>query len=325
MRVEHKEKVPMTEATMMNEVASDIPAELDPQGLRRAGVEPYAQPVGELEEGQSPPSEWFPNEPLLIDVSKYQGQIDFVQLAQNPSPSKVEAVIARATLGTSWTDGTFRRNLDGAMEHIGVAGAYMVLHPGADARQQVDHFLRFTGGNYGNLPVSVDVELDHGQPKRVITDTLVEVLRYLRQATGKLPIIYTANWFWAPHVFHTPSLWELYKHRLWVAHYGNTPFAPTLPEPWRTWGGDGHLIHQYSSTGRLRGIPPATDVDLNRLNGNLTLLHKLAGIVHGGEVITDGGGNGTGPEDDVSIRSFEERIAALEARVQALEAHHTDD
>ncbi|MEZ4634245.1 MAG: GH25 family lysozyme [Caldilineaceae bacterium] len=89
-----------------------------------------------------------------------KGQINFQQLAQNQAPNKVEAVIARATLGSSWTDLTFRRNIDGALEHIGIAGAYMVLHPGTDPRLQVDHFLRFTGGNYGNLPVAVDVELD---------------------------------------------------------------------------------------------------------------------------------------------------------------------
>ncbi|MEZ4832864.1 MAG: glycoside hydrolase family 25 protein [Caldilineaceae bacterium] len=175
-------------------------------------------------------------------MSRYQGQINFQQLAQNQAPNKVEAVIARATLGSSWTDLTFRRNIDGALEHIGIAGAYMVLHPGTDPRLQVDHFLRFTGGNYGNLPVAVDVELDLGQPRNVITDSLIGVLRYLRQATGKLPIIYTADWFWRPHLFHTSSLWEPYKNRLWVAHYGNLPFAPTLPEPWRSWGGNGHLI-----------------------------------------------------------------------------------
>lgn len=291
---------------------NEIPLEIDPQGLRVAGTEPYSQPIGELEEGEGSPIEWFPNEPLVIDVSRYQGTINFAQLKQNQPPNKVEAVIARATMGASFSDPTFRHNLDGAMEHIGVAGAYLVLHPGTDPRSQVDHFLRFTGGNYGNLPVALDVELDLGQSKAVITDAIVETLRYLRQATGKVPIIYTANWFWGPNVYHTSSLWEPYKNRLWVAHYWHKPFVPTLPEPWRSWGGDGHLVHQYSETGRLDGIPTENRVDLNRFNGDITLLHQIAGLI-------DVDDDNPDAADDTQLLTFDERLRQLESRVKRLE------
>jgi lysozyme len=250
-----------------------------------------------------------------LDVSRFQGEISFSQLATSSGVNEVHGVIARATIGVHGVDATFRRNLDGALNHFGIAGAYMVLHPGSSPRAQVDHFLQFTQGQYGNLPVAVDAELALGQSKSVITNTLLEVLQLLREATGKLPIIYTAQWFWGPNVHHTPALWQSYKHRLWVAHYRNpiSFFSPILPEPWRSWGGDGHLLHQYTDQGRLPGVT-ANTVDLNRFNGSLNLLKQLAGLAP----ISDDAEPIVGPVSPVQP-PLETRVTRLEERVTALE------
>ena len=291
----------MTNVQPALQLESDAPLELDPQAMRLQGIEPYSQPVIE------PTDEAAPTEPLLIDVSRYQGQIDFAKLATNEPPNQVRAVISRATVGTLYGDPTFRHNLDGAMTHIGIAGAYLVIHPDSDAKRHVDNFLRHTGGKYGNLPVAVDVELALGQSASKVTDVVVAVLEHLRQATGKLPFIYTANWFWGPNVLHTPSIWEAYKHRLWVAHY-NGFLKPALPAPWSSWTDAGHLIHQYSDKGRLLGIT-ANTVDLNRLNGTFALLQQLASVTQDGEEETE----------ETPLQALEKRVATLEQRVATLE------
>ena len=74
-----------------------------------------------------------------IDVSKYQGRIDWPTVAS----THVRFVIIRATMGNRYRDGRYARNLAGATRNGFVVGAYHFAKPGSgrrDARAEADHF-----------------------------------------------------------------------------------------------------------------------------------------------------------------------------------------
>ncbi len=55
---------------------------LDPQSLRFQSIPPFGSPpMADEQEGD--PFEASPDQPLLIDVSSYQGVIDYANLARN--------------------------------------------------------------------------------------------------------------------------------------------------------------------------------------------------------------------------------------------------
>ena len=60
-----------------------------------------------------------------IDVSKYQGRIDWPAVASSP----IRFVIMRATLGNAYRDERYVRNLAGATENGLVVGAYHFAKP----------------------------------------------------------------------------------------------------------------------------------------------------------------------------------------------------
>ncbi|MGH7541054.1 MAG: GH25 family lysozyme, partial [Gemmatimonadota bacterium] len=62
-----------------------------------------------------------------IDVSKYQGPIDWRRVAER---SHVRFVIMRSTMGNRYVDTRFRRNLVGASAHGLAVGAYHFAKPG---------------------------------------------------------------------------------------------------------------------------------------------------------------------------------------------------
>jgi lysozyme len=75
-----------------------------------------------------------------IDVSTYQGRIDWRAVASTP----VRFVIMRATMGNRYRDGRYAQNLKGATAIGLVAGAYHFAKPSPapwDPRAEADHFL----------------------------------------------------------------------------------------------------------------------------------------------------------------------------------------
>ena len=91
--------------------------------------------------------------PIGVDVSKYQGDINFDVLN-----NKVKFIGIRATVSWGYVDPKFQRNW--ALAKLPRL-AYHVIYPGEDARRQTDHFLSIVKpGEHDRLVL--DVELDHG-------------------------------------------------------------------------------------------------------------------------------------------------------------------
>lgn len=198
----------------------------------------------------------------VIDISSFQGAVDFARVRT----SGVRAVICKATEGTTFVDAWFRRNWAGIRNAGLIRGAYHFGRPKFPAAGQAEHFVRTVGPLMpGDLPYSLDIEVDDGQSAPAIEVWVGAFVRRMVELTGRKPIIYTGPGFWNGKV--RSKLFG--SHPLWVAHYTTRP-APQIPTGWDHWH-----IWQHSSDGQVPGI--AGRVDINRVEEGVLL--ALAGRV----------------------------------------------
>lgn len=188
-----------------------------------------------------------------IDVSKWQGEIDWAQVA---GAGKKFAFI-KASEGKN-TDSKFFSNWQGAKKAGILRGAYCFFSSGVSPDAQADYFSNLIKGDAGELPPVLDVETDSANMvNSAYTAALLNCLQAIERATGKKPIIYTSAGAWEKYT-DLPK-WAS-EYPLWVAHY-TTRAAPIIPPGW--WSN--YYIWQYSNQGAVPGIKG--NVDLNRVGG----------------------------------------------------------
>jgi GH25 family lysozyme M1 (1,4-beta-N-acetylmuramidase) len=196
-----------------------------------------------------------------IDVSKYQGRIDWPAVASSPT----RFVIIRATMGNRYRDPRYAENLSGATANDLVVGAYHFAKPGFapwDARAEADHFLNVARVAPGDLVPVLDIEETGGLSPRRLRAWARAWLDRVRSRTGVRAMIYAGNHFWQGSMRNTSWFAEL-GHPLWVAHW----YVRAPDVPGRRWAGAGYTVWQWSATGRIAGIKG--DVDRNWVRGNL--------------------------------------------------------
>ena len=205
--------------------------------------------------------------PFGIDISSYQFSKDG---SQKPNFDVINArckfVAVRA--GISW--GYIDRWFSYSWQNIVVPRlAYHVVYPAENAIRQMDHFLNIVRPTSKDRLV-LDMELDHGQSKEKITETLLQCLVYIRENTGRYPVVYSRA-DWVNRFLYVSQLPDL---DWWLAHYlrrvaapAYTPekaSPPTLPKGITRW-----LIHQTGERGNGTENGVASHyVDTNRWNGS---------------------------------------------------------
>jgi GH25 family lysozyme M1 (1,4-beta-N-acetylmuramidase) len=207
-----------------------------------------------------------------IDVSRFQGRINWEQVAQDD----VEFAFLQASRGSGndctvastecGADQFYDRNYRRARKAGIRVGAYHRAFTGGngpkgvrkDARKEANVFLEEVGGELReqDLPPVLDVEvpfddLDGASLRRWIRVWLVKVEKEL----GVKPLIYTNASSWS--VVGDTTRFAERGYRLWVANFEVE--RPKVPAA--NWGGLGWSIWQYTSSGSVDGI--AGDVDLN--------------------------------------------------------------
>jgi lysozyme len=156
-----------------------------------------------------------------IDVSEWQGSIDWAQVAG----SGVKFAITRINDGHHM-DPYFQANWD-AIKAVGlVRGAYQFYEPNIDAALQASWVVQAVGVlGPGDLPVMLDVEWTSGTPNAQGIGTW---LSQVEAGTGKRPLIYTALGYWNQYFTS-----EFGDYDLVVANYGVQ--CPNLPASWTGW------------------------------------------------------------------------------------------
>lgn len=187
-----------------------------------------------------------------IDVSTYQGTIDWERV-KNAGNS---FAFAKATEGIHTVDTTFAANWAG-MQAAGISrGAYHFYRATRDPAQQAQHFLDVLTSAGGltdtDLPPALDLEDNNGAAQIGSTALISGVttwLSHVSDATGRIPIIYTAPSFWRTYMNN-----QFGQYFLWIANYG-VP-KPHVPDGWDRWS-----FWQYADNGNVDGIQGPVDLD----------------------------------------------------------------
>src|SRR5690349_7534 len=177
-----------------------------------------------------------------IDVSKYQGTIDWSQVAT----AGLTFVFIKASQGITGVDPELSANWSGAQTAGLLRGVYHFYQPGDDPTQQAQHFLATAPPfGAGDLPPVLDIETAGSLTPAEIVQGVATWLDAVQTATGRTPIVYTAPGFWK-----TLGTTQFGGHPLWIAEYGVS--SPLVPAGWARW-----TFWQYSETGTVAGIQGA--------------------------------------------------------------------
>jgi lysozyme len=206
-----------------------------------------------------------------IDVSHYQGQIDWQAVAG----AGIEFVFIKATDGCRFEDPMFETNWQGAGEAAIRRGAYHFFRPQQDATQQAKNFLSAITGQTGELPPVLDFELLAGMSVDEAQHRAETWMQVVERETRAKPILYTGPSFWRDSLNNS----ELFaQHPLWIAHYTGAE-RPILPIAWAEW-----TFWQHSEKGFVPGIKGP--VDLNWFCGTATELDCICARINVQEVTT---------------------------------------
>ena len=196
-----------------------------------------------------------------IDISHYQGKIDWEQL--NNAMIKgcpVRFVIIKSTEGSSSLDENFRENFNQARDFGFIRGVYHFWSNKSTAREQAYYFLDQVHLTDGDLPPVLDIE--HKPADKSVEDFQRDVLTWLHIVEDKYhvkPIIYTYYKFKEQYL--SAPVFEDYPY--WIAHYYVDKVQ--YKGKWKFW--------QHTDVGKLPGIKGY--VDFNIYNGSYYELKQL--------------------------------------------------
>jgi lysozyme len=208
-----------------------------------------------------------------IDVSVYQGDIDWPQVAA----AGYRYAIARVSHSTTTLDTKFAQNWAGIASVGMVRGVYQYFQPTHDTIAQAQVVCDAVGLlGPGDLPAVIDVEVPNpGISPSEYADVVRTWIDHVEACTGKPPMIYTGKYYWEPYL----GTDEFADHPLWHAAYPtacqppNSPpscgVCPNIADQWSTW-----TFWQYTDKNSIPGI--SGNVDTNLFNGDEAALAALA-------------------------------------------------
>ena len=190
-----------------------------------------------------------------IDVSAYQGRIDWRTVARN----RVRFAFIKASEGATLRDQRFARNWREARAAGVLRGAYHYFQPNRGGQTQADLFARTVPLAPGDLPPVLDVEAANFHDVAVLRREVARWLRLIEAHYGVRPILYSNHSFYKRHLAG-----HFDDYPLWLAHYEVA--RPSLPRS--KW-----IIWQHSDESHVPGIRGV--VDFNVFQGNFEALQAL--------------------------------------------------
>ena len=201
-----------------------------------------------------------------IDVSKYQGDIDWQAVRQGG----VAFAYIKATEGGDHIDSKFQANWEGARAAGVARGAYHFVWWCRAPIEEIRWFERVVPNEPDALPPVLDVEatptsrtckrkLDRESALRDMRVMLAEMERHY----GKRPVIYTTVDFYEAILSND----ELSEYPIWIRSTKYSPHVRYGSRKWHFW--------QYQSDGVVPGI--RTNVDRNAFHGDRNAWLAFAG------------------------------------------------
>lgn len=212
------------------------------------------------------------NELTIVDISEWQGEIDYSVLA-----SKADVVIMRVSIGLQ-EDDRYAENYAGLYpyteleeddpNHVKLGGYHGHLD-WLNTEGQADIFSDLIAGKLLEWGVWADFERDVSGHSQATLANLYYIFLENIVTTAPVVGIYTAGWFWNAQIGFQLSGYFL-TYPLWFAHYTNDFDNVIIPVPWKSV--EAWYMHQYSADGNNRGAEfgvSSDDIDINRINPEL--------------------------------------------------------
>lgn len=186
-----------------------------------------------------------------LDVSRYQGAIDWPRLAEED----LDFVWIKATEGSTQVDADFTVNWAGAERAGLLRGAYHFLSFETSGAAQARHFIDIVPAVPGMLPPVVDVEpygrfKDHLPSAARVREILDPLLDALQAHYGVPPILYVTG--------------TSYQQYVEGAYPDDPIWFRSVITPARVPGGRRWTLWQYSDRDHLAGLGPLVDRDVFR-------------------------------------------------------------
>ncbi|MBK7128476.1 MAG: glycoside hydrolase family 25 protein [Crocinitomicaceae bacterium] len=186
---------------------------------------------------------------LGIDVSHYQGEINWTQVSQmSYAQDSISFAYIKVSEGLTVTDDLYEKNCDGAEANQIKFGLYHFFRFENSAREQALRFASYClEVNDSLLPV-VDVEI-HQKKKSALVDSVRLFLDVVEQKTKRRPMIYTSEKFFQD--YFEKSL--LMHEKFWIANFNRECNVLELPNV---------LVWQFSESATVNGIGHPVDMNV---------------------------------------------------------------
>lgn len=179
-----------------------------------------------------------------IDVSHYQGQIDWGGVARD---GRALYVFCKATESTTLVDNTYQYNVREARRNGIPVGCYHFFSPNTSGAEQLRHFMNSVDVNQLDVVPMLDVEVRGKASLEEFHRQIRAWLKGFEEHYHFKPIIYASVNFYNKYL---AGAFDDYMYM--IAKYGEGCPNPQGPIPFAMW--------QYSANGRIGGIKGAVDM-----------------------------------------------------------------
>lgn len=194
-----------------------------------------------------------------LDVSEFQGEIDWTLVGTVEENHPLEFVFIRATAGNDRVDGRFEENWLGAKKRKMIRGAYHYYRPNENSLEQAKLFIKTVHLHKGDLPPVLDIEkLPKGQSLDSLKIGLRRWLNAVEAHYKVKPIIYTGEKYYDDFLKEDFS-----DYLFWIANYNF--YREKIGEDWLFW--------QFTEKASVTGIKG--NVDVNIYNGDIEQLRFI--------------------------------------------------
>ena len=184
-----------------------------------------------------------------IDVSEYQGIINWNQIKKAQASDSLSFVVLRATAGKDHRDRYFTSNYREAKKLNIPVGVYHYYRPNESSEQQAEFFIDNVKLSSGDLPPILDIEnTSDVQSIDKLKKGVANWLKIIEAHYGVEPILYSYSYFYKTYLNEDFS-----AYKLWIANYSNVK-DPLPSKKWMFW--------QFSEKGRVKGIKGPVDLDV---------------------------------------------------------------
>lgn len=194
-----------------------------------------------------------------LDVSQYQGQIEWENAKIVEDTFQLQFVFIRATAGKDKLDSRFHENWKNAKAADFICGAYHYYRPNENSLLQAENFIKHVRLKKGDFPPVLDIE---NLPKVQSMDSLkMGLKRWLTKVENHYkikPIIYSGEKYFNDFLED-----EFKGYTFWIANYNF--FVEDCKDHWTFW--------QFTEKGSVPGING--NVDLNIYNGTPKMMNYL--------------------------------------------------